>query len=154
MVFMKRRDEGHPLGALFVLSSMFAFAFVFHIVTQPSAELAVRFDLHWAALVAPSPASETTGTTGTTGATRTTGISGTAGNPGTAAAVVPVVPAVPVVPEVTAPRLLDALPWPPTTLVASVNAVASDAPTRDEGAVTRAIATAGSALRNALRKTF
>src|SRR5687767_2563275 len=50
MVFMKRRDEGYPLAAMLVLSSMFAFALVFHTVTQPGAPLQARYDRQLAAL--------------------------------------------------------------------------------------------------------
>jgi hypothetical protein len=155
MVFMKRRDEGHPLGALLVLSSMFAFAFVFHAVTRPDAAVAARFDVPLAAFpppvvpvvpavpVVPVVASrvpevsmvpvirvttlETPVTIETSGTLEpTTGTIGTSGTPGTLIA----------------------------PLRASVTAIAPSEPAREGGAVTRAFAITGSALRNAFRKTF
>jgi len=163
---MKRRDEGHPLGALFVLSSMFAFAFVFHAVTRPDAGVAARFDVPLAAFpppvvpivpavpvvpavgsrvpevsmvpvirvtalettVTPGTLEPTTGTLEPTTGTLepTTGTTGTSGTPGTLIA----------------------------PLRASVTAIAPGEPAREGGAVTRAFAITGSALRNAFRKTF
>jgi hypothetical protein len=149
MVFMKRRDEGHPLGALFVLSSMFAFAFVFHIVTKSDPQLPARFDLQLAALTEPvapivpvvpevpvaPEATETPGSSGTSGTPEIT--SGTAGTPGTAEAALP-------------SRIWST----PAALPAPISAVEPNQHPRDTGAVTRALATTSAALRSAFRKTF
>ena len=164
---MKRRDEGHPLGALFVLSSMFAFAFVFHIVTKFDPQLPARFDLQLAALVAPTAAvvpevpevpvapkvhsvrvalsaSATPGTPGTLGTLGTLGTpqgtQGTLGTPGTIG---------------TSGTALPSRAWSiPAALPAPLSANEPNGHSRDGGALTRAFATAGSAVRNALRKTF
>jgi hypothetical protein len=149
MVFMQPRDEGHPLAAMLVLSSVFAFALVFHTVTEPGAHVPARYDRQLAALVSPQ------------------------------IPVVPVVPrvsavrvvrAVHMVPAVrvaagttatsgtpeTSGTILHAFAWPtmPAPFPAAASPFLPSDAARDGGAVTRALATTGSALRNAFRKTF
>src|SRR5687768_5108316 len=159
MVVMNRADEGHPVGAMLLLCSMFAFAWVFHAVTTPDARLPAQFNAQIAALAlsvvpivpevpavpdvlevpaVPVPtvrlASGTTGTTETSETSETPITLRTSGTPGTLGTLGTIGTTV-----------------PPAAFPASVNAVAPGEQSRESGAVSRAFGTTGAALRSAFR---
>jgi hypothetical protein len=128
---------------MLLLSSMFAFALVFHSVTQPAAHLPARYDVPLTVFAAAAASESPSVLSPLT----------IAPTPSPAAMVVGVIEA-PII-AVAAPPLLDA--WPsaaPTLLRESAVAFAPDDAVREGGTVRRALATTGSALRTALRKTF
>jgi hypothetical protein len=142
MVFMERR-EGHPLAAMLLLCSMFAFALVFHSVTQPVAELPARYDYQLTAMARPAVEQPPS-----FAVPRETALAPTS----TAITATPI--EIPLAAPLS-PSLIEAFAWPATTsFPAPVSASAPSEARRESGAVTRAFATTGSALRNALRKTF
>ena len=127
---------------MLLLSSMFAFALVFHAVTQPAADLPARYDVQLTRFAIPA-ASEPASVL-----------------PPLAIAPIPLPPPIltaieaPVIAVAAAP-VLDALPpAAPTLLRGSALAVAPDHGMREAGAVTRVFATTSSALRSAFRKAF
>jgi hypothetical protein len=146
MVFM-RRDEGHPLGATLVLASMLAFALVFHVVTRPDTHLAAQFNVSLApfsvSVPAPPPVVWRP----------------TIARPEAVIVAAPVSPAVAEDPVEAAPAampVLSSVAWPaaPHMMPSTAHDVSPATPTREGGAVTRAIASTRSAVRNALSRAF
>ena len=129
---------------MLLLSSMFGFAFVFHAVMQPGAQLPARYDRQLAAFPVPAAADRpaVVSARSTAVARPQIVVIATVGEP----AVAP--PA--------APPLLNAFAWPamPAALPAAAAASRPSDAERHSGAVTNAFATTRSALRGAFRKTF
>ena len=138
------------MAALLLLCSMFAFAFVFHTVTRRTLTVPAHFDTQLAAFAATIdavvPASEEAP------AVRLPVRETTLIMTPAAEATLPQ----PIVATDSAP-LLNAASFrtTPTPLAASITpAWLAQSPEEDAGAVTRALASTRSALRNAFKKTF
>jgi hypothetical protein len=150
MVFMQGRNEGRPVAAILLLSSMFAFAFVFHAVTRPDAVLPSQYDLQLAAFAAAAPNISARDTIPFAAAARVAPVA-----PARPAAVV-----APAAPDATDPpaapeSVLNAVAWSrPIQLPSSIAPTLPVAPLPQAGAVSRAFASAGTALRSALKKAF
>src|SRR5688572_17088059 len=163
MVVMNRADEGHPVGAMLLLCSMFAFAWVFHAVTKPDATLpvapavpvvpvvlwipavlgvpevpAVRVDSKVPVVPDVPGVPAVRVTTGTTGTIETTGPPGTSRTSGTAGT--------PGTPGTTG-TIVYTVSWSitPPPFAASVSAVEPRGQSGEGGVVTRAFATTGAA---------
>lgn len=128
---------------------MFAFACVFRVVTRPDVPLEARFNQ---AIALPAPlapqAAARQASHGTRPAQRSTAAPAAPAAPAATAA--PAAPAAPALP------VLDALAWP----IAEANVTLQIVPLppsqlkNENGAVTRAFAQTGSALRGAFKKAF
>jgi len=152
MVFMTRRDEGYPVAALLLLGSMFAFALVFHAVTKPSRRLPARFDVQLTALLMPALAElpSLVAQFPPTSAPWRKPIPATVVEPTVPARVAETTVSV----ATTAPLLESVAPREPAGLRATIFPVTPGEPAAQLGAVTRALAGTGSALRSAFRKAF
>lgn len=147
MVFM-RRDEGHPLGATLVLASMLAFAWIFHVVTRPDANLAAQFNVSLAAFSVsvpmPPPVTSPPASSQHPAAIALSRVSLAVGE-GLVDVAAPA--AVPVLYSAAWPAGLVMMP-------STVLEVSPARSTREGGAVTRAIASTRSAVRNAFSRAF
>jgi hypothetical protein len=149
MVFMTR-EGGHPLGATLVLVSMVVFALVFQVVTRPAAPLAAQFNVSLAAFrvaAATPPPVISRATVSPPAAIAVSRVSVAVAD-GLVEKAAPTQPA--------AMPILDsiALPAAPIMMPSTVHALSPATPTREGGAVTRALATTRSAVRNALSRAF
>ena len=150
MVFMTR-DGGHPLGATLVLVSMVVFALVFQVVTRPAAPLAAQFHESLAAfrvaVPTPLPVIARATISPQPAAIAVSRVSFAVAK-GLVEEAEPAQPA--------AMPILDsiALPAAPIMMPSTVHALSPAKPAREGGAVTRAIATTRSAVRNALSRAF
>lgn len=159
MVFMQRRNDGHPLAALLLLFSMFAFAFVFHVVTRPEAPVAAHLDRQLAAFARPvapdvptlgeprQPAAAASPVTSVVEPAPPVEASALATDSHPPALTLP--PPITIVPSATVVRPVTVVPLPAAAVSATLQPSAPDG-----GAVTRAFTTTGSALRSAFRKAF
>ena len=149
MVFMTR-DGGHPLGATLVLVSMVVFAWVFQVVTRPAAPLAAQFNVSLAAfrVAVPTPPPVISRATISPQPAAIVSRVSFAVAKGLVEEAEPAQPA--------AMPILDsiALPAAPIMMPSTVHALSPAKPAREGGAVTRAIATTRSAVRNALSRAF
>lgn len=150
MDFM-RRDGGHPLGATLVLVSMVVFALVFQVVTRPAAPLAAQFHVSLAAfsvaVPTPPPVIARATSSSQPAAAAVSRVS-FAVDEGLIEEAEPAQPAgMPILDSI-------ALPAAPIMMPSTVHALSPAKPAREGGAVTRAIATTRSAVRNALSRAF
>lgn len=150
MIFM-RQDEGHPLGATLVLVSMLAFAFVFQMVTRPAAPLAAQFNVSLEAfsvsVPTPPPVISRPTISQHPTAIAVWRMSFVVDEGIVEEAEPAQSPSVPI---------LYSVAWPaaPVVMPSTVHALSPAKPTREGGAVTRALASTRSAVRNALSRAF
>ena len=133
------------MAALLLLFSMFAFALVFHAVTRPSDAIAIHFNTQLAPLAQPAgPRVLTMVAPRARHAVTLPAVRTEMALPITAVASLDVVPAI------------DATPAPPAMayLPASIEAAPPALSAVPTGAVTRALAATGVALRSAIKKAF
>jgi hypothetical protein len=152
MVFMQRRHEGHPAAAMLLLFSMFAFAFVFHVVTRPDATVAAYFDTQLAAypgaaVVSPRPAVTGRRVVDRPKAAQTHAPFMAAATPEALATPSRVDPPTPATLVITGHA-------PAAPLLSPIDPIAPLHTPDDGGAVTRAIGHTRSALRSAFKKAF
>jgi hypothetical protein len=163
MVFM-REDEGRPLPALLLLFSMFAFAFVFHVVTRPQVALEAQYNTATPALQAAIE-SHNAGAPSAPGVKHARGAEAAHAivarvtfaeiveltGPVAIAPSVSVAPSVALAPvELAAPGALGT----PVALAVPVEPVGPATVPVDRGAVTRGFATTGSVVRAAFKRAF
>jgi hypothetical protein len=146
MVFMPRRSDGHPMAAMLLLFSMFAFALVFHAVTRPRVTIAGHFNTQLAALAQPvAPRLPAMVSAQAAGAALALPVARSEmappSIPATAFDATPVIHAMP------ASLAMAYLP-------ASIDAAPPELSAVSGGAVTRGVAATRSALRTAFKKAF
>lgn len=168
---MQDRTAGHPLGALLIIIAIFAVALVFSVATPPAPSIAVNVAVDVTAHPAPveTKAPAVVQQVAVPVAARGAGPSGPAEASQAVVNQQPVAPA-PVELQTATPPVVEATPAPagpeplaafswstmpsryPTTVARA--GVGVPAAAHDHGAVTGALASAGSAVRSAFRKAF
>jgi hypothetical protein len=134
---------------MLLLFSMFAFAFVFHVVTRPQALVAAQFDLQLTGLARPVNADVPS-------VPEQRVVQRSIDSPPPAVRVIETSIVAETVAAVDPLPVITATTWPtlPAELPPAIAPAAPSEPSSSGGVITRALAGTGSTLRNVFRKTF